>query len=757
MTRAARTTRILARTAAVAALAAACATAVTTSAHASQAALTAVPRASQAALTAGPHRGQAGLTAVPRASQAAVRAAPHGGPVPFGVEPPAGPVPTAGLAAVDSGTVVIDGARPGPVFQGIGAISGGGGNSRLLIDYPAPERTQILDDLFTPHVGASLQMLKLEIGGGGFSSDGSEPSVEPVRGQLACGSGYEFWLAQQALARNPAIKLYGLQWSAPSWVRAPDGSLWSAADVGYVVDWLRCARSNGLTVSYVGGWNEHFQGTPAQLAWFVALRRALDLAGFTSTQIVAADQTPLVRSGPGRALRYSPLPVWSAVASEMSAHPAFARAVDVLGMHDTCGLPVTAYECVMAAGARAMADRTGRPLLESELGATPSTGTNPARPGPAALARAINNAYGQSGLTGILVWPLLDAIPPGLPHENRGLVWASHPWDGNYYVTPLTWVIAQTTQFTAVGWRFVDGANGILPGGGSYVSYEAPGRSAWTLVAQTSLATTPQALTIQLTGGLPAQAVHVWSTSLRGPGQFVHDGDITPHGGAFRIVLQPGYVYTFSTAGGPPRSAGQPAVVPATGPMPLPYTAAPDAAGMARLLSPMEGSFGYVHGVLTQTTVGQPVEWQYVGPAPAPYAIVGDGSWRDYTVSARVLLPRPGTAGTPAGPAGAALIARFQGFHGTTVSEFRGYELQVRSNGAWQLIANGPAPATLASGRVAPNYAYGLSLTTRGSVISARINGARVATVTSGAYASGPAGLASLGYYPVQYPSFGVS
>src|SRR5579862_4084672 len=36
----------------------------------------------------------------------------------------------------------INGARPGRVFQGVGAISGGGGNSRLLIDYPPAQRQQ---------------------------------------------------------------------------------------------------------------------------------------------------------------------------------------------------------------------------------------------------------------------------------------------------------------------------------------------------------------------------------------------------------------------------------------------------------------------------------------------------------------------------------------------------------------------------------------------------------------------------------------
>jgi Glycosyl hydrolase family 59 len=654
-------------------------------------------------------------------------------------------------AAPDRAVITINGARPGPVFQGIGAISGGGGNSRLLIDYPPRYRTQILDYLFLPHFGASLQMLKLEIGGGGFSSDGSEPSVEAVRGRLDCGAGYEFWLARQALARNPAIKLYGLQWSAPAWVRDGNAGLWSRADVGYVIDWLRCARQNGLTVSYIGGWNEHFQGTPVQRAWFVNLRAALDAAGFTRTQIVAADETPeLERHG---RWGYSPLLVWQTLAADMATDPSFGRAVSVLGAHDTCGLPTTGYRCIMAAGARTLAARTGKSLWESELGATPATGTNPMLPGPGGLARALNGAYAQAGITGILVWPLIDAIPPGLPHENRGLVQADRPWDGYYYVTPLTWVIAQTTQFTAPGWRYATGADGRLPAGGSYDTLLAPGRSAWSAVAQTSTATAAQEVIIHVTGGLRARLVHVWSTNLRGPGQFTRRGDITPRRGAFATLLQPGYVYTFTTTTGQSRADGHPPPVPAAGPMPVRYTAAPDGAGMATMLAPMEGSFGYVHGVLTQTTAGEPVEWQYPGPSPAPYAIIGWNTWRDYTVSARVLLPASGAAFPPPG---AALIARFRGFRKAAASRFGGYELTVRSDGAWQVVANGLTAVTLASGSVAPARTYALSLTTRGTTISAQIDGVHVATVSGRAYRYGPAGLGSLGYYPVRYLSFTV-
>jgi hypothetical protein len=42
------------------------------------------------------------------------------------------------------------------------------------------------------------------------------------------------------------------------------------------------------------------------------------------------------------------------------------------------------------------------------------------------------------------------------------------------------------------------------------------------------------------------------------------------------------------------------------------------------------------------------------------------------------------------------------------------------------------------------------------SIISARIDGVLVASVTNRIYRYGPAGLGSLGYYPVRYPGFTV-
>ena len=121
-------------------------------------------------------------------------------------------------AAAATTTIAVNGTSAGRTFGGIGAISGGGGNTRLLTDYPAAQQQQILDYLFKPGYGASLQILKVEIGGDTNSTDGSESSIEHAEGSINCNNGYEWWLMEQAKALNPNIKLYGLAWGAPGWI-----------------------------------------------------------------------------------------------------------------------------------------------------------------------------------------------------------------------------------------------------------------------------------------------------------------------------------------------------------------------------------------------------------------------------------------------------------------------------------------------------------------------------------------------------------
>ena len=109
-------------------------------------------------------------------------------------------------------TITIDGAGTGRTYDGIGAVTGGGGTSPLLIDYVEPQRTQILDYLFKPNYGASLQELYVEIGGDGNSTQGSELSHMHTKTDENYYRGYEWWLMEQARQRNPAVVLDATAW-----------------------------------------------------------------------------------------------------------------------------------------------------------------------------------------------------------------------------------------------------------------------------------------------------------------------------------------------------------------------------------------------------------------------------------------------------------------------------------------------------------------------------------------------------------------
>src|SRR5262249_30491019 len=156
--------------------------------------------------------------------------------------------------------------------------------------------------------------------------------------------------------------------------------IWDPADVGYVIDWLNCARSHGLTISYLGGWNENGY----QKLWYENMRRALDSRGFGSVQLVADDAHP---TGPG----YNPASAWQ-VASAAAADPACRAAISVLGVHDTCGSITTGFRCESTPIAR----RSRMPLWESELGAMD------ANTGGGNMVRAINNGFIQARITGYL-------------------------------------------------------------------------------------------------------------------------------------------------------------------------------------------------------------------------------------------------------------------------------------------------------------------------------------------------------------------
>jgi galactosylceramidase len=102
-------------------------------------------------------------------------------------------------------------------FDGIGGLSGGGCSTRLLADYNSMWYNQIMDYLFLPGFGASLQILKVEIGGDVQSINGTEPSHMHAADDENYERGYEWKVMVEAKRRSPNITLCGLSWGFLGW------------------------------------------------------------------------------------------------------------------------------------------------------------------------------------------------------------------------------------------------------------------------------------------------------------------------------------------------------------------------------------------------------------------------------------------------------------------------------------------------------------------------------------------------------------
>ena len=76
-----------------------------------------------------------------------------------------------------TGTITLDdSAGLGLRWEGVGAISGGGATTKLLMDYKPEVASDILDFIFKPNFGLNLQILKVEVGGDTDATEGAEPS-----------------------------------------------------------------------------------------------------------------------------------------------------------------------------------------------------------------------------------------------------------------------------------------------------------------------------------------------------------------------------------------------------------------------------------------------------------------------------------------------------------------------------------------------------------------------------------------------------
>ncbi|XP_077992029.1 galactocerebrosidase-like [Glandiceps talaboti] len=534
------------------------------------------------------------------------------------------------VGTILSSTYDIDDTKGlGRVFDGIGGISGGGATSRLLVSYPEIYRNQILDLLFMPNFGASLHILKVEIGGDAQSSDGTEASHMHTANDENYQRGYEWWLMKEAKARNPDIKLYGLPWSFPGWLGNGTTSPYKNPQVTakYILNWIKGAKKyHDLDIDYIGIWNERAYNIP----YVKTLRKTLDDNDLKNVKIVAADEK------------------WE-IADDLLKHPDFNKTVDIIGAH---------YP-----GTHTVADaiKTNKPLWASEDYSTFNDNV-----GGGCWARILNQNYVNGHMTSTISWNLIASYYDNLSWKRDGLMTANEPWSGHYEVASPIYITAHTTQFAFPGFKYFQHGAGVghLDKGGSYVTFTNDDIiHIITIVIETmthdhSICVRPplpkytvekQNATFHLKGNYTGiEELHVWHSKLGFNGGkttlFESLDNIEVVDSQFTIELDVDSVYTLTSfvIGGKGEFSG----IPKSSPFPLPYKddfeAYPEYSEAANFAD-QSGVFeihqtnDITHGkVMRQMVTQRPVVW--CNDSNSPTSVIGNYTWTNVNVSSDVYI-----------------------------------------------------------------------------------------------------------------------
>jgi hypothetical protein len=607
----------------------------------------------------------------------------------------------------------------GRVFEGIGALSAGA-SSRLLLDYPLESRNQILDLLFKPKFGASLQQIKVEIGGDVNSTDGSEPSHAHTRNEFMnpepsfFNRGYEWMIMEEAVKRNPSIILDCLEWGAPGWIG--NGVYYSQDNADYIAAFIKGAGAyHKLKINYTGVWNERQPDNE----WIKLLRRTLNRNGLNETRIIAADFFN-----------------WD-MAADMKMDSALYNSVYAIGIHYNERWQENPYSSTD------IARSLGKSLRNSEGG--PWKGDCD---GFEYLIKLYNRNYITGKATNVITWSLVTSYYDNLSLPNSGLMTAKTPWSGYFEVQPAVWAAAHTTQFTEPGWRYVDSGCGFLPKG-SYVTLKSPDNHDYSIIIETADTTGPQTITFKLGDNFINKPLHVWKTT-RGKCEFEQQPDLKVRNKRYTIKLEGRSAYSITTTTGQTKGNYR---APANTPFPFPYKTDfeegqtgqsgkyfMDQTGVFEIAERTDGKGKCLKQVITQ----QGIEWE-TGPNPSVETIIGDSVWTDYEVRADVNI----TENTGS----AKIMGRVMEVHrGNDYPD--GYWFKITTGNNWALYGGNQI---LASGYSEfPPFKWNhLSLKFKGSEISVTVNGNEVVRIKNEKYTHGLAGLGS-DFNLAEFDNFGI-
>ena len=190
-----------------------------------------------------------------------------------------------------------------------------------------------------------------------------------------------------------------------------NGTYYSADNVAYQVDWLACIRSAaGVDVDFLGLWNEKPQPGPD---YVLALRDAMDAAGFTATSLIVMDGG------------YDADEVATA-----AANASYRAAVHGAGLHYPCDKPAPAVRDL------------GWTFWASEDYSRDPAWDN----GGTYWGKALSQNYVLMNMTSTIAWSLIWSAYTNFVCNGAGLMRAHEPWSGNYEASAPIWLSAHWTQ-----------------------------------------------------------------------------------------------------------------------------------------------------------------------------------------------------------------------------------------------------------------------------------------------------------------------
>ena len=616
-------------------------------------------------------------------------------------------------------TIRLNGNAGGKRFDGIGIVNGGGATSVLLKDYPEPQRSQILDLVFKPKFGASVSALFIEIPGDGNSTQGSMPSHMRTRDDLNYYRGYTWWFLREAKKRNPSLSLDGTAWSAPGWIG--NGEFWSQDAADYYVKWLEGLRNvYGLEFDAIGCRNE--KGT--NFDFVKRLRATLNAHGFEKIKIHAFDNWPNNKFD---------------FVKEMLTDEKLRDSIDIISGH------ILGTDAPASADVQEMAARMYKPIWNTEEHVY-KKGFDCA----ISIVEAFNESFIRSGATKVVNWYDIAGVYPVEPYsEDPAMILARSPWSGNYEIREALWGYAHYGQFTEVGWQYINGGQGELAGGGSFVSLKSPSDD-YSIIIETKEAKASQQIQFMIDGGLSTKGLSVWRSNARE--QFIRQTDIKPMNGNLTLSVDSNSIYTLTTTTG--QRKGGFANVPVAKPFPFPYResfdqySAPKVRGyLPKYTADIAEVFEIVGcpnrkgKCLRQVIPVAPISW---APEWMPYTILGDEGWQDYEVSADVYLDQAESA---------AVMGRINHVGTGYGSVPKGYFLELGQDGECRLVVirgskdkDNPegGEKVLGSARIPGIHAkewHKLKLRFNGSTITGFVDGKTVLRATNTLYSRGMVGL----------------